>query len=157
MIARKLNSVGRIVVITSIVVAATAAAISDKFDRYSRIGAIIGTSVSAAFLILLGLMNMYILYKLVQHLRKLVATAPGEEEHPTIQGGGFLFHLLKRMFKLINRYDRKHAVSFPANPEIDRGRCIPWASCLGWDSTLPPKLLCSALHLSKAPKGPASG
>ncbi|KZF21492.1 NicO-domain-containing protein [Xylona heveae TC161] len=91
-----------IVIITSIVVAATAAAISEKFDKYSRVGGIIGTAVSAGFLILLGIMNIYILYKLVQQLRKLIASHPGEEEGFKIQGAGCLFHLFKKMFKLID-------------------------------------------------------
>lgn len=89
--------------ITSIVVAATASAVSSKFSSFSRVGAIIGTSVSAGFLILLGIMNLYILYKLVQQMRMLIATRPGEEEGFKIQGAGCLFHLFKKMFKLIDR------------------------------------------------------
>ena len=46
-----------IVIVTSIAVAATAAAVSDKFDRFSRIGAIVGTSISASFLLLLAVLN----------------------------------------------------------------------------------------------------
>src|SRR6266576_3347631 len=87
-----------IVVITSIAVAATASAVSSKFSSFSRVGAIIGTSVSAGFLILLGIMNLYILYKLVQQMRMLIATRPGEEEGFKIQGAGCLFHLFKKMF-----------------------------------------------------------
>ncbi|KAI9809434.1 MAG: hypothetical protein M1827_006871 [Pycnora praestabilis] len=93
----------RIVVITSIVVAATAAAVSDRFGRFSKIGGIIGTSVSACFLIILGSMNMYILYKLVQQMKKILATRTGEEESFKIQGAGCLFHLFKKMFKLIDK------------------------------------------------------
>ena len=93
----------RIVVITSIVVAATAAAVTDKFDRYSKVGGIVGTSMSAAFLIVLGIMNMYILYKLVQEMRRLIDARLGEEEEFTIQGAGCLFQVLKRLFKLVDR------------------------------------------------------
>ncbi|OAX84955.1 hypothetical protein ACJ72_00681 [Emergomyces africanus] len=93
-----------IVIITSIVVAATAAAVSSKFDTYSRIGGIIGSSVSSAFLILLGIMNAYILYKLVQQMKKVLNLKPGEEDEVwKIEGGGVLFKVLKRMFKLIDR------------------------------------------------------
>lgn len=94
----------RVVIITSVVVAATAAAVSSRFDNFSRVGGIIGTSISAAFLILLGLMNMYILYKLVKQLQKLLATHPQEEESFRIQGAGVLFNLLKKMFRAIDRY-----------------------------------------------------
>ncbi|KAF1939081.1 NicO-domain-containing protein [Clathrospora elynae] len=93
-----------IVIITSLVVAGTAAAVSDKFDNFSRVGGIIGTSVSAAFLLLLGIMNMYILYKLIVQMQKMIASEPGSEhEQFKIQGGGCLFPILQKLFKLIDR------------------------------------------------------
>ncbi|THC97657.1 hypothetical protein EYZ11_002883 [Aspergillus tanneri] len=93
-----------IVIVTSIVVAATAAAVSSRFDSFSTVGGIIGTSVSAAFLILLGLMNGYILYKLYKQMQKVLNLPEGQEEEAwKIEGGGFLFSVLKRMFKLIDR------------------------------------------------------
>ena len=95
----------RIVIITSIVVAATASAISSKFGAFSRIGGIIGTSVSATFLIILGIMNIYILSKLIQSIRKLIASAPREEQTFEIKGAGCLFYLFQKIFKLVNRWD----------------------------------------------------
>jgi high-affinity nickel-transport protein len=92
-----------IVIITSITVAATASAVSHRFDSFSRVGGIIGSAVSATFLLVLAALNCYILYKLVVQLRKVIARAPGTEESFKIQGGGCLFHLLKKMFKLIDR------------------------------------------------------
>ncbi|KAE8329283.1 high-affinity nickel-transport protein-domain-containing protein [Aspergillus sergii] len=93
-----------IVIITSIVVAATAAAVSSRFDSFSTVGGIIGTSVSAAFLILLGLMNFYILYKLYKQMQKVLDLPEGQEDEAwKIEGGGVLFNVLKRMFKLIDR------------------------------------------------------
>ncbi|KAL3480731.1 high-affinity nickel-transport protein-domain-containing protein [Aspergillus californicus] len=93
-----------IVIITSIVVAATAAAVSSRFDKFSTVGGIIGTSVSAAFLILLGIMNAYTLYKLYKQLQKVLDLPEGQEDEAwKVEGGGILFSVLKRMFKLINR------------------------------------------------------
>ncbi|KAI4675752.1 uncharacterized protein J4E88_007787 [Alternaria novae-zelandiae] len=93
-----------IVIITSLIVAGTAAAVSDKFDNFERVGGIIGTSVSAAFLLLLGLMNIYILYKLIVQMRKMVSSDPGSEhEQFKIQGGGCLFPILQKLFKLVDR------------------------------------------------------
>lgn len=92
-----------IVLVTSIVVAATASAISSKFDAFSRIGGIIGVSVSAAFLILLGVMNIYILCKLIEKLKKLINTSPREEPGLEIIGAGCLFYLFKKIFKLIDK------------------------------------------------------
>ena len=90
-------------VITSIIVAATAAAISDRFDQFSRVGGIIGTSVSAAFLILLSIMNVYILFNLIGELKRCIRAGPLPQDGPWV-GGGCLVHLFKKMFKLIDRY-----------------------------------------------------
>ncbi|KAF1811217.1 NicO-domain-containing protein [Eremomyces bilateralis CBS 781.70] len=90
-----------IVILTSIAVAATASAVSDKFDDFSRIGGIIGTSVSAAFLILLGVANCFILYKLIKQLNAIIYE--GEDEEFRLVGGGCLFHLMKRLFKIVDR------------------------------------------------------
>lgn len=92
-----------IVVITSVVVAATAAAVSDRFDGFSRVGGIIGTSVSAAFLIILSIMNVYVLVKLVKQLRILIRKGPQQQKDPWV-GGGCLFMLFKKMFNLIDRH-----------------------------------------------------
>ncbi|KAK7732064.1 hypothetical protein SLS57_001044 [Botryosphaeria dothidea] len=98
-------TVGIIVIVTSIVVAGTASAVSDKFDNFSRVGGIIGTSVSAAFLILLGIMNIYILSRLVRQLNMMIATHPSDEQEDgfKIHGAGCLFNVFKGMFKMIDR------------------------------------------------------
>jgi high-affinity nickel-transport protein len=96
----------RIVIITSIVVAATAAAVRDKFDKYSQIGGIIGSSVSAGFLIILGIMNVFILFRLVKHLRAYLRSAqdgPSAYDSLELVGGGVFVGLLQKMFKLIDR------------------------------------------------------
>lgn len=49
-------------------------------------------------------MNMYILYKLTSQLKKLVASAPEEEREFQIQGAGCLFHIFKKLFKVVDRY-----------------------------------------------------
>ncbi|KAF3913647.1 hypothetical protein ABW21_db0206129 [Orbilia brochopaga] len=95
-----------IVIVTSIAVAATATAISGDFDRYSRVGGIIGSSVSTAFLVILAAMNVYILVTLILQLRRIQRAGPGtnaEDEVFRIQGGGVLFPLFKKMFRLIDR------------------------------------------------------
>ncbi|KAI9826300.1 MAG: hypothetical protein M1832_000217 [Thelocarpon impressellum] len=98
-----------IVVITSVVVAATAAAVSDRFDGYSRVGGIVGTSVSAAFLLLLGFANAFILYRLLRQMRALIARRPGDDDDEQaeapfeIQGGGCLVVVFKKTFALIDR------------------------------------------------------
>ena len=89
--------------------AATAAAVSSRFNSFSRVGGIIGSSVSSAFLILLGLMNAYILYKLIKQMQKVLSLPEGHEDEAwKVEGGGILFNVLKKMFKLINRYVTLH-------------------------------------------------
>ncbi len=101
-----IDATHRIVIITSIVVAATAAAISEKFGTFSRVGGIIGTAVSAAVLILLAVANSFILWKLVRQLRGYLA-GPGPVEggeSSVVQGYGCMFGLLRRLFRLIDRW-----------------------------------------------------
>jgi high-affinity nickel-transport protein len=89
-----------------VIVAATAAAVRDRFDKYSQIGGIIGSSVSAGFLIILGMMNVFILYKLVGQLRAyLKSINPGQEslERLELVGGGFFLGLMQKTFRMIDR------------------------------------------------------
>jgi nickel/cobalt transporter (NiCoT) family protein len=93
-----------IVIITSIVVAASSAAISDRFGAFSDVGGIIGSSVSSAFLILLGIMNIWILYQLVKQLRLAIATPIGEESLDfDFRGAGCMMSILRKLFKLVDR------------------------------------------------------
>jgi high-affinity nickel-transport protein len=93
-----------IVIITSIAVAATSSEAARHFDSFSHVGGIIGSSVSAAFLLILGAMNIYILHKLLKQLRSLIRTPPGREpEFKLLEGGnGCFFRLIKRLFRLID-------------------------------------------------------
>ncbi|KAI5362176.1 putative nickel/cobalt transporter, high-affinity [Septoria linicola] len=93
-----------IVIVTSIVVAASSAAIQKRFDGFSTIGSIIGSSVSAAFLIILGAMNCWILYKLYQQLQRAIASPIGHESLDfSFEGGGCMTMLLRRTFKLVDQ------------------------------------------------------
>lgn len=73
-----------IVIVTCIVVAATSGALRDRFDNFQYVGGIVGTSVSAAFLILLCLGNGWVLYRLVRRLRVVLSEA--DPHHPAEEG-----------------------------------------------------------------------
>jgi high-affinity nickel-transport protein len=104
-----------IVIITCIVVAATSGALRDRFDGFTRVGNIIGTSVSAAFLIILCIGNGWVLYKLVKRLKEVLAeqrrvgevieteadSAP--QDQFKFEGGGFLARVFKGLFQAIDR------------------------------------------------------
>ena len=49
------------------------------------------------------MLNIYIVYKLIQQLHILIATPVDKEHQFEIKGAGCLFYLFTRMFKLINR------------------------------------------------------
>jgi len=89
-------------------VAATATAVSGRFERFGAVGGIVGSAVSALFLLVLGAVNAYILYRLVVQMRKVldldVAEGQGQEDQAwKVEGGGCMFRILKGMFKLIDR------------------------------------------------------
>ncbi|KAI1104667.1 NicO-domain-containing protein [Jackrogersella minutella] len=104
-----------IVIITCIVVAATSGALRDRFDNFQYVGGIIGTSVSAAFLILLCLGNGWVLYRLVRRLRAVLREP--DPHHPEqegadedqaatnlqLEGAGFLASVFRKLFRIVDR------------------------------------------------------
>jgi high-affinity nickel-transport protein len=101
-----------IVVITCVVVAATSGALEKRLEGFSQVGGVIGTSVSAAVLILLGLGNGWILYKLVKTMRKVLreetdgdrdAAQEGAVAGLNLEGGGMMVRVFKKVFKFIDR------------------------------------------------------
>lgn len=109
-----------IVIITCVVVAATSGALRDRFDDFTRVGNIIGTSVSAAVLIILCAGNGWVLYKLVTRLREVLnqrrnqdpnyaqevseyEARDGAEGQFELEGAGFLARTFKFLFKAIDR------------------------------------------------------
>ncbi|KAF9901260.1 hypothetical protein EC991_006365 [Linnemannia zychae] len=63
-----------IVIVASIALALTATAIQDKFEAFGDTGGIIGTSVSAAFLFLIGFINLFLLIQVARELREIRRT-----------------------------------------------------------------------------------
>lgn len=107
-----------IVIITCIVVAATSGALRDRFDDFTRVGNIIGTSVSAAFLLALSAGNGWVLYRLVRRLqavleqqrRRALLGDGGEEEEmdpamtgSPLEGVGFMSRVFKKLFVIVDR------------------------------------------------------
>ncbi|KAK1467587.1 Ni2+-Co2+ transporter transition metal uptake transporter [Colletotrichum cuscutae] len=107
-----------IVVVTCVVVAATSGALRDRFDGFTRVGNIIGTSVSAAFLLLLCAGNGWVLYKLIWRLkavleeerrRGLEGYTPTEEDEGDaatdlkLEGEGFLANVFRKVFRVVDR------------------------------------------------------
>ncbi|KAJ9136885.1 Nickel/cobalt efflux system [Pleurostoma richardsiae] len=111
-----------IVVITCVVVAATSGALRERFDGFQRVGNIVGTSVSAAFLLLLCAGNAWVIWRLVRRLREALREqreglneeeiadeagpdpgAHGAAAQLQLEGIGFMSTVFRKMFKLIDR------------------------------------------------------
>ncbi|RYC56233.1 hypothetical protein CHU98_g9976 [Xylaria longipes] len=109
-----------IVIITCIVVAATAGALRDRFGSFQYIGGIIGTSVSAAVLLILCVGNGWVLYRLVSKLRGLLrepdphgsgdvdSEVEARDDDQAVRdlqldGPGFMANVLRKFFRVIDR------------------------------------------------------
>lgn len=104
-----------IVIITCVVVAATSGALRERFDGFAKVGNIVGTSVSAAFLIILCIGNGWVLYKLIKQLQETLHDDQRFAEHDEnaaermaagqlqAEGGGFMTRVLRKLFLAIDR------------------------------------------------------
>ncbi|CRK22027.1 hypothetical protein BN1723_012544, partial [Verticillium longisporum] len=109
-----------VVIITCVVVAATSGALRDRFDGLARVGNIVGTAVSATFLLLLCAGNGWVLYRLIQQLNERLeeeraraisdASNGNEDEHVDdavqnlrLEGEGFLATVFRRVFRIVDR------------------------------------------------------
>ncbi|PWW75797.1 NicO-domain-containing protein [Tuber magnatum] len=99
-----------VVIATSIAVAGTATGVSKRFDDFARVGGIIGTSASAAFLIMLGAMNIYVLYRLFKHLDMLMRSGQegvlfgeGVADYWDTPAAGYFPRMCRWLFGLIDR------------------------------------------------------
>ncbi|KAM7214783.1 High-affinity nickel-transport domain containing protein [Rhypophila decipiens] len=108
-----------VVIITCIVVAATSGALRDRFDDFTRVGNIIGTSVSAAFLLILCVGNGWVLWRLVKRVRVVLEeqrqqrqSGSGQEEDDggadaaanlSLEGAGFLANVFRKLFRMVDR------------------------------------------------------
>ncbi|MBK5438141.1 HoxN/HupN/NixA family nickel/cobalt transporter [Pseudomonas sp. TH32] len=94
-----------VVVLASIGVAFAASAMQDRFEGFKAIGGVIGTSVSASFLLVIALMNLVILhaiYKAWRHVRQ--GGAYVEDDFDLLLADrGFMARLFRPVFRLISR------------------------------------------------------
>jgi high-affinity nickel-transport protein len=92
-----------VVVLMSAVVALSASALQNRFEFFKDIGDIVGTSVSAFFLLLVAIMNIFILIGTVKTFRRVSQGGHYDEEDMDmiVARGGPLAHLFRPLFKLI--------------------------------------------------------
>lgn len=109
-----------VVVVTCAVVAATSGALRDRFGGFQRVGNIVGTAVSATFLLVLCAGNAWVLGRLVARLRALLLLqrqrhgevegggdgGGGEEEaggQLGLEGVGFMANVFRKLFRIVDR------------------------------------------------------
>jgi high-affinity nickel-transport protein len=92
-----------VVVLASIGVAVTASAFREQLENFQTIGGVIGTSISAAFLLLIATINVIILFNVYRVFRRVKnGNAVGDEELNLMMAGGGLFARgCRSLFRLI--------------------------------------------------------
>ena len=92
-----------IVVLASVAVAVTATAFKDQFDNLQSIGGVIGTLVSAGFLLLIAVVNLVIFLGVYRTFRRVRAGGAYVEEDldMLLSQRGFLARIFRPLFKMI--------------------------------------------------------
>ncbi|HEV2674432.1 MAG TPA: HoxN/HupN/NixA family nickel/cobalt transporter [Aliidongia sp.] len=92
-----------VVVLASVALAVTATAFKDQFEDFKSIGGVIGTLVSALFLLAIAAMNLVILATAYRTFRRVKAGAPYVEADLDLllAGRGLLARLFRPLFRLI--------------------------------------------------------
>jgi high-affinity nickel-transport protein len=92
-----------VVVLASVGVAVTASAFKDRLADFQTIGGVIGTAISAAFLLLIATINAVVLVNVYRVFRRAKNGNPvGDEELNMMMAGGGLFaRACRSLFRLI--------------------------------------------------------
>src|SRR5271170_2785830 len=103
-----------IVVLASIAIAATAAAMQSRLDAFHHVGGVIGTSVSALFLLAIGVANLFILKSIwstfgrARRGEKIV----DEDLDALLSGRGLLARIFRPVFKVVSQSWHMYPIGF---------------------------------------------
>jgi len=94
-----------IVVAASIAIAATASMLTGPLAEFRQVGSTIGTIVSASFLIVIAVMNLYILASVYRAFHRARAgELPGDGDlDALLSGGGMLARVFRPLFAMVRR------------------------------------------------------
>ncbi|WP_323118202.1 HoxN/HupN/NixA family nickel/cobalt transporter [Burkholderia alba] len=103
-----------VVILLSVVVALTAASLADRFDGLKAWGGVIGTSVSAFFLLLLALANLLILISVYRTFRAVRRGEPLVEQDldMLLNNRGFLARIFRPLFRIVSRSWHLYPIGF---------------------------------------------
>lgn len=94
-----------VVIAATLLIALATTAFQAQLEAFHSIGGVIGTSVSAAFLLLVAMINLVILRSVWQAFRRVRrGERVGEQElNEILSGGGLIARLVRPLFRLISR------------------------------------------------------
>ena len=103
-----------IVILATLFIALTTHAFKDQLEAFHGIGGLIGTTVSATFLLLVALINLVILRSVYQAFRRVRrGERLGEQElNAALLGGGVIARAARPLFRLINRSWQLYPLGF---------------------------------------------
>jgi nickel/cobalt transporter (NiCoT) family protein len=103
-----------IVVLASIAIAATAVALKGRLDQFHDIGGVIGTAVSALFLFIIGIINLFVLrsvwaaFSRVKHGERIV----DRDLDASLGTGGVLARVFRPIFGVVSRSWHMYPIGF---------------------------------------------
>ena len=103
-----------IVVLASVAIAATATAFKSQTDSWKEVGGIVGTLVSATFLLAIAIMNIFILVAIYRTFQRVKAGGTYDEEDLDLllAKGGFLARIFRPMFRIITHSWQMYPLGF---------------------------------------------
>ena len=103
-----------VVVLASIAIAVTATALTRQFAAFHAIGSIIGTVVSALFLLVIAIMNVFILVSVYRTFHRVRAGGRYVEEDldALLGGGGLLARIFRPLFGMIRESWHMYPLGF---------------------------------------------
>jgi high-affinity nickel-transport protein len=103
-----------IVIVASAIIAASAAALQGRLDQFHELGSVIGTLLSAFFLLAIGLANLFILkgiWAAFQRVRRGEKVA-AEDLEAMLTNSGFLARIFRPVFKVVTQSWHMYPVGF---------------------------------------------
>ncbi len=92
-----------VVVLASVAIAATAMALSTRLESFRNVGSMIGTIVSALFLLVIAIMNLFILVAVYRTFHRVRRGGEYVEEdlNALMAGSGFLARIFRPLFGMV--------------------------------------------------------
>ncbi len=103
-----------VVALATIGVAVTANAFRDELDEFHSIGSVVGTSVSAAFLLMIAAINVVILFNVYRTFQRVKAGGGHgiDDLDLLLASGGFFARIFRGLFRLIKQSWHMYPLGF---------------------------------------------